>query len=358
MARPLSFVSYCIAPSMSSPLNDVSLPSGGVILRSSDAVEFKVYENILALASPVFKDMFSLPQAPQTSSDASSESGQADGLPVVDLSEKSATLDMLLRIIYPVVPPAFKGVSSNGTVTDAAQLIKCVEPVLEAALKYDMRIVVKQLCSKLLDASNQVRPDGTVVDDTLAVRVYVPACRFRLRDEACIAASAALRGRVRGVFCDGLRSINAAHYFRLLEYHEKAVNAVLPLFRLQNVPKEHRDIMGCGRCDKVNGRSGKEVARCWLNFFEEAEVTVRQSPRSCEILSNKFMEDSHELARNCVNNTYRYDSFASNCARFVLNFEPFSQYLREAMEVAVTQVCSSPYSPLLLHNYDHMPMID
>lgn len=343
---------------MSSPLNDVSLPSGGVILRSSDAVEFKVYKNILALASPVFKDMFSLPQAPQTSSDASSESGQADGLPVVDLSEKSATLDMLLRIIYPVVPPAFKGVSSNGTVTDAAQLIKCVEPVLEAALKYDMRIVVKQLCSKLLDASNQVRPDGTVVDDTLAVRVYVLACRFRLRDEACIAASAALRGRVRGVFCDGLRSINAAHYFRLLEYHEKAVNAILPLFRLQNVPQEHRNLMNCKRCDRANNRSGNVAASCWLRFFEEAEATVRQSPRSFEMFSDKIMKDSQELARNCVNNTFSYGSYESNCARLAVNFQPFSQHLREKMEVAVTRVCSSLYSPFLLHNDDHTPTID
>ncbi|ETW75378.1 hypothetical protein HETIRDRAFT_456000 [Heterobasidion irregulare TC 32-1] len=39
-------------------------PHADVILRSSDNTDFRVYENILSLASPFFRELFSLPQPP------------------------------------------------------------------------------------------------------------------------------------------------------------------------------------------------------------------------------------------------------------------------------------------------------
>jgi hypothetical protein len=68
-----------------------------LISRSKDEkpVLFRVYKSILALASPVFADMFSLPSQ-----------GPPGETQVVDLLENSDTLDLSLRHIYPMRSPA------------------------------------------------------------------------------------------------------------------------------------------------------------------------------------------------------------------------------------------------------------
>lgn len=73
-------------------LFDVS--DANLIIRSSDLVEFRVHKLVLAMASPFFKDLLSLPQP--------SDSESVDGLPVVSLSEGSELLNSLISMLYPV----------------------------------------------------------------------------------------------------------------------------------------------------------------------------------------------------------------------------------------------------------------
>jgi hypothetical protein len=72
----------------------VDIPDANLIIRSSDLVDFQVHKAVLALASPFFKDLLSLPQP--------SDSESIDGLPVVHLSEDSELLNSLVSILYPV----------------------------------------------------------------------------------------------------------------------------------------------------------------------------------------------------------------------------------------------------------------
>ncbi|KAK0489215.1 hypothetical protein IW261DRAFT_1557706 [Armillaria novae-zelandiae] len=65
------------------PFNDTS---ADLILRSSDRVHFHVHKPLLSLASPVFRDMFGIGQAPQI----------LPGIPVVQMSEDSDVLHKLL----------------------------------------------------------------------------------------------------------------------------------------------------------------------------------------------------------------------------------------------------------------------
>ena len=65
-----------------------------LIIRSSDLVDFRVHKSVLAMASPFFKDLLSLPQP--------SDSEMADGLPVVRLPETSELLTSLISFLYPV----------------------------------------------------------------------------------------------------------------------------------------------------------------------------------------------------------------------------------------------------------------
>ena len=68
-------------------------PTADIILRSSGPkiVEFRTHRAILSIASPIFEVMFSLPQP-----------GIEKSLPVCDLSEDAKTVEVLLRLIYPV----------------------------------------------------------------------------------------------------------------------------------------------------------------------------------------------------------------------------------------------------------------
>ncbi len=75
------------------------------MIRSSDSVDFRVNKSVLAMASPVFRDMLSLPQP--------SDSDSVDGLPVVQLDEDSELLNCLFSIVYPirtVVPKSYEKV--------------------------------------------------------------------------------------------------------------------------------------------------------------------------------------------------------------------------------------------------------
>ncbi|KAI9507754.1 hypothetical protein F5148DRAFT_1202454 [Russula earlei] len=65
-----------------------------VVLRSSDGVPFCVHKSILSMASPFFRDMFSLPQP--------ADSERVDGLPVVHLPEEAEVLHHLITVLYPI----------------------------------------------------------------------------------------------------------------------------------------------------------------------------------------------------------------------------------------------------------------
>jgi hypothetical protein len=70
------------------------VPDANLIIRSSDFVDFRVHKAVLAMASPFFKDLLSLPQP--------SNSESVGDLPVVQLSESSELLDSLVSLLYPV----------------------------------------------------------------------------------------------------------------------------------------------------------------------------------------------------------------------------------------------------------------
>jgi BTB/POZ domain len=72
----------------------LDVPDANLILRSSDLVNFRVHKPVLAMASPFFKDLLSLPQP--------SDSESVDGLPVVQLTEDAELLHSLVSMLYPI----------------------------------------------------------------------------------------------------------------------------------------------------------------------------------------------------------------------------------------------------------------
>jgi len=95
----------------------LNLPDADIILRSSDQATFRVHKSLLAVSSPFFEDLLSLPQPP--------EDQLVDGLPVVQLSEDAGLLNSLVSLLYPVpliIPSSYEKVFA----------------LLAACQKYDM----------------------------------------------------------------------------------------------------------------------------------------------------------------------------------------------------------------------------
>jgi hypothetical protein len=84
---------YWVLPS--APLC-LDLPEASIIVRSSDQANFRVHKPVLALSSPFFKDLLSLPQP--------SDGELVDRLPVVALPEHAGLLNSLISLLYPITP--------------------------------------------------------------------------------------------------------------------------------------------------------------------------------------------------------------------------------------------------------------
>ncbi|KAI9433725.1 hypothetical protein H4582DRAFT_1882438, partial [Lactarius indigo] len=104
-------------PSMSPCLD---LPDANVIVQSFERVNFRVHKSVLAVSSPFFRDLLSLPQPPGDE--------LVDGLPVIRLSEDAELLNSLVSLLYPappVIPSSYEEVYA----------------LLAACQKYDMETV-------------------------------------------------------------------------------------------------------------------------------------------------------------------------------------------------------------------------
>ena len=157
---------------MSSTLFTTS--DGDVILRAGTDPDskhaFRVHKFILSLASPVFKDMFTLPQPPDQS--------EEHQLPVVDVSDPPKSLDMLLRLIYPGVEPP--------EIPD----IPTLTALLSAADKYNITSIYPTLRGALETFSSRY-----------PFRAYVVACRFGFPEEARAAARV---GTTKSIISEGI----------------------------------------------------------------------------------------------------------------------------------------------------------
>ena len=123
----------------------LDMTEADVILRSVDGQQLRAHKSTLSLASPVFHDMFTLPQPP---------SPEPLSVPVVDMCETAKVLDAFLRCVYPVPKPIVKD-------------LDLLEALVAAAKKYETQVVLQLVGTWL------VVPE-TLKEDPL--HVYTIAC--------------------------------------------------------------------------------------------------------------------------------------------------------------------------------------
>jgi BTB/POZ domain len=160
-----------------------------IILRTSDGVDFRVFKIILSLASPIFTDMFDIPQP-------TSEFGRNnDELQVVTVSENSTVLDLCLRHLYPVPSPTTAGLWG-------------AHILAEFARKYEVDALESVVARYLTDS---------IGDDS--VGVYAIAVTYGLKSIAAKAARLSLKLPITRLRSPQLRCITAEPYGELIQYH-------------------------------------------------------------------------------------------------------------------------------------------
>ncbi|TFK33441.1 hypothetical protein BDQ12DRAFT_727763 [Crucibulum laeve] len=223
-----------------------------IILRSSDNVDFHVHRLILSLASPVFETMFTLPQ------------GNTDS-PLVQMSEDSSTVDILLRYCYPTDVPE---------ISDLGLLKK----VMEAAMKFDMPDILKQARKQLL---NFVEKEP--------LSIFALAAHYKWREGAKRAAKECLAFNLIGTHVDELNLISASNYHRLLEYHQRCGRAASKLTLLNEM----------GNADQLYSLSTRN---CWIFCNNEKCPSRHVSGLKASDGKNRYMKEWFFLYLDAVRN--------------------------------------------------------
>lgn len=169
-------------------------PDGDVILRATHGTEnrdFRVHKLFLSFSSPVFKDMFKIPQP---------SSVAPDGIDVVDVTDPPRALELVLRCIYPF--PASPVVDDLTTLSEALVLVD----------KYNIEA-----------ARSRLRPSFKELAATEPLRAYAIACRFGLEDEMKIASSHTTLIHLSGLteLPEEFKLIPATEYHRLILLHSR-----------------------------------------------------------------------------------------------------------------------------------------
>ena len=164
-----------------------------VILRATHGTEsrdFRVHKLLLSLTSPIFQDMFKLPQP----------SLEASAIQTIDVADPPRALDIILRFIYP---------SENTPVIDDFALLS---EVLIVADKYDIAVARSRLRRSLEELAK-----------TEPLKVYAIASRFGFENEMKIASSYTTSIHLPGLveLPEEFKFVSAVEYHRLIRLHER-----------------------------------------------------------------------------------------------------------------------------------------
>lgn len=201
---------------------------------------------------------------------------------MIKLVESSSTLNILLRLIYPVPNPPILGDNDKDGIEEPQTFIQAAESALSAAFKYEVSMVAEYLRTRLLAASETILDDGSYADRLLPLRLYALACRRGIKQEMRAAAQDCLLFQVADSDFPGLESISAKQYYRLLRFHESVAAAAIAAL---DTKKFH--FRGCYRCD------------WWPAFTRLARDHLRQRPKTSYIRSIGFLAQVQAEAGCC-----------------------------------------------------------
>jgi len=190
-----------------------------VVIRTAGTYDFRVHRFILSLVSPIFKDMFTVPQPP---------TDNPETLPRIDLDESAETWENILRTIYPMPNPIVDDIDD-------------LESLLLTAIKYEMRAVID---------THKPCFENRAFLRAEPLRLYAIACACGLDEQAkYVAKNAELLTVVRRSWSGELRGLTLASHHRLITFLVERDNELYPIL-------EKGWVSFCSYCDCLTGRKG------------------------------------------------------------------------------------------------------
>jgi hypothetical protein len=268
--------------------------SADVILRASDGTHFRYFKAVLALASPFFRDLFSLPQA---TSQTPNNDVNEDSLLVIDVHESAIAVYSLLHFCYPAQrfePQTFE--EAEGLMTAGHRY--CISPALDEGWKHVVRFVGKK------------EP----------LRAYCVACKLKLSAEARQAAKLVLALDHAGLLAyePYLETLSAGDYQRLINYHQRACVAASEVananvFRWVDYSKIYWDHAASSSCPQYKleqefqaARPGgddrlvsKHVSLWWRVYMDAVGAALAQHPHASIPKSEKLMQLMRDGSSKC-----------------------------------------------------------
>ena len=330
----------CLSPP--SPMSNPRDPD--VVIVASDDVQIRVRRSLLSQASPVFSDMFTVPQ-PNSSLDLDAPSDP------INLSEPSKTLRLILSLVDS--PP-------NSLLVDS---LSDIANLLQAADKYDIKTIQEHAIYSL------GQPKFL---ENESLRVYTIASRYGAHDTAALAARRTLRyPLLHAEYFSELEIVDGATIYRVLRYHKECTAAAV------NVATDHSWIRdeyvffdcpeanlseddnndeeenkGLGNRTMIRANPTKKhkdgydkfvsVHRWWIKFMDTTKVALSESIHSEAIRDKGRMMEALLSASQC-----------SHCRRRVnSDFSKFLDAFVMEVEARVNQVSLYvPSDPVILWIY-------
>ena len=244
-------------------------PDGDIIIRSSDGIHFRMMKLLLSLASPIFKDMFSLPRSADENIDEF-----LHGLPIVDLTESSRTIENLLSSCYPAIYGKTSGL----------QGLSDVSALLEAAKKYEMEETGRAVVPFL------TKPQFLAQEP---LRVFAIACRYKLDAEAILAAKHTLhRSILEDKYSQESEMIDGGTLYRVLQYRNECAEAAMKVAKIHTwIKSDYYAFFDCRNQDedrlctdissppsrkyKHGYDRGVSVHIWWMEYMESTRVALQ-----------------------------------------------------------------------------------
>jgi hypothetical protein len=273
-------ISSCALREAGAPFDDIE-PGVTVYLRSSDNVLFGVYKIILAKASPIFNDIFRLPEPTTQSSD-----DLHHGIPMIAMQEDAFTLSLVLRLLYPVDNPTFTSLS------DIAAVLSVFDKFMINSFPDTISVALTSYIA------------------THPILVYAFACKYNLPYISNLAAKATLLSQMP---TEPPAELLDHHYQALLEYRETYVARIMicmkswiedrpdAFFLTRSVIADLKD-EHCGHFCFIQGRYGRSylVPRWWAEYHKDAFSAITLHPRGSSAVDSTLLDRYKQLCSECT----------------------------------------------------------
>ena len=218
-----------------------------VIIRAKGPLDFRVHKCNLSFVSPVFKDMFTIPQP---------SFNTLDVLPHANVQDPPGAWENILRTIYPMPNPTIDNIDD-------------LESLLLTAKKYEMKYVID---SHIRCFENR----AFIRDDPL--RLYTIACAGGFEEQAKYVASHAEHSTVVGRSDIGdLESLTLDSYHRLVSFLLKRDKEWDQILAKAQIPGKFR--CKCTSRSEVYGMIKRDLG---APHFSTDEIYLNSLKRSSE----------------------------------------------------------------------------